>query len=64
VQPPSDLHGIGHTARVMVWAAVRRAACLGLSQLFGRLLTTAFGLVLGFGKCCQANSGNLRQTWN
>jgi hypothetical protein len=22
MQPPSDLHGIGHTARVMVWAAV------------------------------------------
>jgi len=22
LQPPSDLHGIGHTARVMVWAAV------------------------------------------
>ncbi|OAI54990.1 hypothetical protein AYO44_13780 [Planctomycetaceae bacterium SCGC AG-212-F19] len=22
MQPPSDLHGLGHTARVMVWAAV------------------------------------------
>jgi hypothetical protein len=22
MQPPSRLHGIGHTARVMVWAAV------------------------------------------
>lgn len=22
MQPPSDLHGMGHTARVMVWAAV------------------------------------------
>lgn len=22
MQPPSDLHGLGHTARVMVWASI------------------------------------------
>ena len=22
MQPPSDLHGLGHTARVMTWACV------------------------------------------
>jgi len=28
MQPPSDLHGLGHTARVMVWAAVlTRGTC-------------------------------------
>lgn len=31
-QPPSDMHGVGHTARVMVWAAVLASGTPWLSQ--------------------------------
>ena len=31
-QPPSDMHGLGHTARVMVWAAVLASGTPWLSQ--------------------------------
>lgn len=70
MQPPDDLHGIGHTARIVVWMAaltrgtpwfepvVRADACQDLAQILG----TGFGLVRGFGKCCLAGYGNRWKT--
>jgi len=40
MQPPSDLHGIGHTARVMVWAAALTRGTPLFESVVGRRLVT------------------------
>ena len=63
MESPSDLHGIGHTARVMVWAAVLTRGTPWFEPAFGpllcpicdvrmmaQILTTAFELAIGYAR--------------